>query len=153
QETAAVRHLPTPADRQRLREDVGEALLAYARAACLEAAHHTDPTRREARSRFGLQLADLAERYLGDADGSRAARLQRADLARVLGQQQEAHELEQAAGQVGLRTARDHFLVALRHVHRREFDKARPLFEEATRLDPQNFWAWYYLGNCLAEQQ
>src|SRR5207244_3461020 len=34
---------------------------------------------------------------------------------------------------------------------RREFRKAMPHLAEATRLDPQHFWAWYFLGNCHSE--
>jgi tetratricopeptide (TPR) repeat protein len=117
----------------------------------MEAEQHADGRRWE-RAGFGLQLADLAERYLGGPDGSRAARLQRADLAGLLGREAEAADLERAAARLALRTARDHFLVALRHTSRREFGVARPLLEEATRLEPQNFWAWFYLGNCHAEQ-
>jgi serine/threonine protein kinase/tetratricopeptide (TPR) repeat protein len=150
---AAVRNLPSDAERSRVREDVGEALLVYARAVRLQAEQDPGGGSRQERAEFGLRLAEVAEQHLAGPEGSRPARLQQADLARLLGLEEEAGHRERAAAQLALRTGRDHFLVGLRHAARREFDKARPLFEEAVRLDPHNYSAWFYLGNCHAEQQ
>jgi serine/threonine protein kinase/Tfp pilus assembly protein PilF len=145
----AVRNLQSDNDRRQLNDDLGEVLLLYVRAVTLEAEQEKDPARRRARAEFGLHLADQAEQHLGE---SRAARLQRARLLKTLGNEAAARDLAKNAETVPLRTGRDHYLAGMEHLGRREFPKARPLFQEATRLDPQNFWTWFYLGLCHAEE-
>jgi serine/threonine protein kinase/Tfp pilus assembly protein PilF len=144
----AVRYLASADERKQLGDDLGEVLLMYVRAVTLEAEQERDPARRAARAEFGLQLAELAEQHL---EKSRAAGLQRARLARVLGKEAEARELTKQAEVVPLRTARDHYLAGMDRLDRRDFKAARALFQEATRLNPQNFWTWFYLGLCHAE--
>jgi serine/threonine protein kinase/Tfp pilus assembly protein PilF len=148
---SVVSRLPSEA-RQELREEVGEALLAFAKAIHLEAQQEPDPSQKTKRASFGLGLTQLAERYLDHDAASRAASLQAAEFARLLGDSNQAGALEDRAARLPLRTARDHFMAAMRHADRKEFDKARPLLQEATRLDPHNFWCWFYLGNCHAEE-
>jgi serine/threonine protein kinase/tetratricopeptide (TPR) repeat protein len=145
----AVRNLPSADDRQRLGEELGEVLLMYVRGAALDADQERDPDRRKARAEFGLKLCDLAERRLGE---SRATQLHRLRLTKALGKLDAARELARKAEDIPVRTARDNYLVGLFHLDRKEFDRARKHFQEATRLGPQNFLAWFNLGLCHAEE-
>ena len=77
--------------------------------------------------------------------------LQRAELKLILGQEQESRRLVEAAEKLQPQTVRDFYCLAIRHSDRREFDKAIPLLRRATQMDPESFWAWFYLGYCHGE--
>jgi serine/threonine protein kinase/Tfp pilus assembly protein PilF len=45
-------------------------------------------------------------------------------------------------------TAGDHYLFGLLHYQAGRYAAAIPSLEQATNLDPQQYWAWVLLGNC-----
>src|SRR5262245_36974950 len=147
QNLAAVRRLPEE-DRSKLREDVGELLVLLAQAATVQAAGHPDSRLQEDQLRLALSLNERAEKSCGPDQASRALLLQRAELAGLLGQDADAERLREKANQIPLRTAADQYLVATEHIAHRRFREAVPYLQEATRLDPEHFWAWFTLGSC-----
>lgn len=130
-------------ERERLRQDVGELLLLLARSTELTAT----PT--DAKPlQVALVLNTQAEASYGSEQAPRALWAQRADLLERLGKPNEARQLVAKAVSVALRTARDHYLVATEHAAHGRFRDAIPFLDEATRLDPQSYWAWFLLGYC-----
>jgi eukaryotic-like serine/threonine-protein kinase len=72
-------------------------------------------------------------------------------LLRLLGREEEARGLQAQADSLKPESAQDLFLTALRHSDRREFEQALTLLSEATRLQPENVWPWFYQGYCHQE--
>ncbi len=146
-QATAVALLP-PGDRARLRGEVGEALSILAEAAGRDASERPGPADRADRARDGLILSGLAMACFDDDKPPRSLLGQRAGLMGLVGRQAEADGLLARAEQAPLRTARDFLMASTDRVIRGEIDRALPLAEEATRLDPSNFWAWFTLGVC-----
>lgn len=145
---AVVRYLPDD-ERAQLGEDVEELLLLLARAAVIQAED-------DAAVRLELLLAALdwnarAEAACGERPFSRAGWMQRAELARLLGDEALAEVSRRAVEETAPRTARDHFLLAREQMSGRRFREALPHLQTATELNPRHFWAWYLQGVCHYE--
>jgi serine/threonine protein kinase/Flp pilus assembly protein TadD len=137
-----------PTDRQDLLEEIGAVLLFLARAGQLDAEllKPEDPTRK-----LGLEAAirfcDVADGCFEADRKPRALLEQRAELVKLMGQEAEAVRLMADASKRPLKTALDHEIKARTLAIEGEFRKAIPLAQEATRLDPRDFWAWFTLGH------
>ncbi len=149
-ELPAVASLPRP-ERERLDNNLGEALFVMARATQVQAGALADETSRASRTQFALHLNELAETCYGSERSPRALWEQRADFTRLLGKQQESDDLRRRAEQTPLKGDRDYYLLGHKHALEGNFRKALPLLEQATRQDPQNFAAWFVRGNCHYE--
>jgi tetratricopeptide (TPR) repeat protein len=147
----AVKNLP-PANRDALRRDVSEVLIVWADAERSLAEGESDRGRRADRLTRAWDLNAKAEACLGSDRASRAVWQQRAKLAGLL-DRPDAADLRKKADNLAPTTADEEMHVAREYLHRREFRKAIPHLAEATRLDPQHFWAWFFLGNCHYEQR
>jgi serine/threonine protein kinase/tetratricopeptide (TPR) repeat protein len=130
-------------DQERLRRDVGDLLLLLARAELLETS--VPPT--EA-LQAALRLNYLAERCYPAGPPPQALWKQRAALAQRLGQNDEAEQAQAKATETSPQSAADLCLLASEHTAQGRFLEALPLLHEATRQEPQNFWAWYSRGIC-----
>jgi serine/threonine protein kinase/Tfp pilus assembly protein PilF len=139
----AVRALPDE-EQQRLREAVCELLLLQTRAVLVRHGDHPD----NERLREALQLNGHAE----ELDASGALFAQRADLLHLLGEEEEARAARARAEALPPHTARDHYWLASEHLAHGRTQEALPLLQQATRLEPANFWAWFVLGNCYDRQ-
>jgi tetratricopeptide (TPR) repeat protein len=138
--------------RAALRREASEVLLVWAGAEGTLAESESDTPRRLERLSRAWDLNAKAETVLGSDHQSRALWQQRAKLARLL-DLPNAAELRKKADRLEPTTADEHVEVAREFLHQREFRKAVPHLAEATRLDPQHFWAWYFLGNCHYEMR
>jgi tetratricopeptide (TPR) repeat protein len=69
-------------------------------------------------------------------------------LLRLQGKAAEADQLETEAEARPLGTARDYYLTAREYTTARRHREALPLLREALRLDPQDYWTWFLLGEC-----
>jgi tetratricopeptide (TPR) repeat protein len=139
----AVRQLAA-AEQAALRDEAGEVLFLYARAVALDAHPHPDA----ARLHQARRLNGLAEASFGANHAPRAVYEQRADLARLLGDEDEAAACATRARQVPLRTARDIYLIAHQHAIHGNLRQALELLEQVTQDDPRSFAAWFVRGNC-----
>ena len=143
--SSSIRYLPE-AERARLKEDIGETFYLMAQVASLKAMAADDP-------RIRTQQGELAERWNGLAGlfgGERlprAVREQRAGVAELRGKAGEAAELHREAEGIPLVTARDCFLVGTQLAQRNRHSDALGHLERATRLDPENFSAWFVRGS------
>jgi serine/threonine protein kinase/tetratricopeptide (TPR) repeat protein len=146
QELPQVRNLP-PEDRQRLRESVGELFILLAKATALQAEGLSRGAERDEKLSFALRLNGLAEPCF-DEGKSRAVWLQRAELTRRLGNEDEAKELAAKAERIPLLSPTDYFLVSAKYVSEGRYKQARQLLEEATQNYPQSYWSWFFLGVC-----
>jgi serine/threonine protein kinase/tetratricopeptide (TPR) repeat protein len=148
----ALRYLPE-SERSRVKEDVGEAFHLMAQVAFLKAVAAGDGRER---SRLGEQAArwnELAGRY-GETRLPRAVREQRAVVAELRGNGAEVERFRREADAVPLDTARDCFLVGIQLAQRNRHRDALKHLERATRLDPENFSAWFVRGSShLALEQ
>lgn len=142
----------TPEKRDALRRDASEVLLVWADAERTLAESESDGARRAERLTRAWDLNAKAEACLGGDRESRAVWMQRAKLAGLL-DRPDAAILRNKAEQLSPGTADEEMHVARDYLHQREFRKAIPHLAEATRLDPQHFWAWYFLGNCYSEMR
>jgi serine/threonine protein kinase/Tfp pilus assembly protein PilF len=141
-----------PEQRVALRRDVSEVLLVWADAERTIAESETDGGRRAERLSRAWDLNATAEACLGSDRQSRAVWQQRAHLAGLLGRP-DADSLREEAARLQPATADEHVHVAREYLFQREFRKAIPYLADATHLDPQHFWAWYFLGNCYSEMR
>src|SRR5262249_16832337 len=114
----------------------------------LQAAYPLDPARRGELLREALDFNHRAEDCYADGERPRGLWSQRAEVAGLLGQQDEADRLREKAAATPLRTARDYYLSAVELATRQRYADALPLLREANRLDRKHFWAWMLLGRC-----
>ena len=92
-----------------------------------------------------LQYVAHAER-LGLA--SRPALMLRAELHNLLGQDDQAKLASAKAETVAPQTRLDHFLLGERSRLQRKFDEALSHFQNALRVDPDDFWSLNMIGLC-----
>ena len=154
----AVALLPA-GDRDRLRREVGHLLLLKARALAWQAEAVADPARRAERLELATRLNDRAGAALGEAAPSHALLLQRSDLARLAGREDEARRLRQEAGAVPPQTTADRYWDILDRLDRqarpdnpsevRRRDEIMAALQEISRSDLQNFVNYLLLGNCF----
>lgn len=137
---SAVRYLPE-ADRERVRQDVGETYYLMAQVAHLKAAAATNPAERKTDLDRAAAWNDLAGRYAGDRL-PRAVQEQKAALAALGGAG------APAAAPPAPGSARDRFLVGAQLARNGRQRDALPHLAEATRLDPENFSAWFVRGTA-----
>jgi serine/threonine protein kinase/tetratricopeptide (TPR) repeat protein len=145
-----VRLLPAD-DRDRLSDEIGEILFLLARTTAQHAKYHAEPARCTEECRQALNFNTLAETCYAPDRVPRALWTQRADLERQLGNEEEAVRLTARALQTPLRPDRDYFLLAHGHAIDGNYRHAIDLLTQATQKDPQNFSAWFVLGNCYYE--
>lgn len=136
----AVQSLPE-ADRERVRQDVGEAYYLMAQVAHLKASAATTPAERASELERGRAWNERAAQYAGDRL-PRAVREQRAALLALGGS---ALPVE-APPEPG--SARDRFLVGAQLARVGRQRDALPHLTEATRLDPSNVSAWFVRGTA-----
>jgi eukaryotic-like serine/threonine-protein kinase len=149
--------LPLP-ERQRLRLEIGQLLLLYARSVIWEVEATESSAVRSERPQLASRLNALAEACFGETAPSRALWLQRAGLARLAGREDEAQQLLARAHQVPLRTPMDRFWDVLDRLDQSgdqnlmaAVEKRREIMAEVQRISrvgPQNFVNWLILGNC-----
>jgi tetratricopeptide (TPR) repeat protein len=150
--------LLSPDERDRLRQDIGHLLLLDARALAWQALATNDPGQRARHLERAALLNDRAGITFGEDAPARALLLQRADLARLAGQEDEARRLRRQAETVPPRTTADRYWdVADRIDHRdRPGDPAATeqrreimtTLQEISRGDLQNFVTYLLLGNA-----
>jgi eukaryotic-like serine/threonine-protein kinase len=146
-EPRSVRHL-SATDQTLLRTNATELLLLLARGVSLQAMNQGDSSARQELVAEALRLNELAEACSGAGQGSRALWAQRAELAGLLGRDEEARKLQAVASSTPLRTTGDHYLIAAEHTAKGRYNEALPLLAEVTTEDPQDFWAWFLRGVC-----
>jgi tetratricopeptide (TPR) repeat protein len=120
----------------RLREEVGELLLLLAATVALEE---------------DAKALDFNARALSCSSPDKvspAVYYQRAALLEQRGRKAEAAQARLQYEAAAPHTPRDQCLLACIRMLEGRARAARPLWEEATRLDPTNLWAWYGLGDC-----
>jgi eukaryotic-like serine/threonine-protein kinase len=143
----AVQALPV-AEQQQLGDAAAELLFLLARAALLQ----NRPVVGGATSKTALETAlRMNERAAGCSPAvaaSPALWRQRAALGAALGRLDDARDSHARANALPLRTAEDHYWSASDHLAAGELRTALPLLQQATQLEPQNFWAWFVLANC-----
>jgi serine/threonine protein kinase/tetratricopeptide (TPR) repeat protein len=139
--------LPDP-DRRALRDVAGElyALMAFAEV------HRIGAPDDPAAGRRALDAAAcdcaLAEASFGPGRTPRGVWEQKAELARLRGDDAEAQRCLARSAAVPPGGARDLALSAVIARHRGRVDEAGVLFERAARLNPRAYRAWFGLGLC-----
>ncbi len=76
----------------------------------------------------------------------------RARLLSALGREQDAARDRLRAGQMPLRSARDHYLLGTFLLAQHQPDGAEVSLSRAVALDPRQFWTWFALGICHSDQ-
>ncbi len=141
------------ADRAAVTGDVGETFFLMAQVALLRASAATDPSERTAHLDRAGSWNALAERF-GNERLPRAVREQRAALADLRGDAAEGARLRHEAEATPLVSARDLYLAGSQHARQGRYRDAVRHLERATRLDPENFSAWFLRGTAhLALEQ
>jgi serine/threonine protein kinase/Flp pilus assembly protein TadD len=136
-----------PAQREQLREDVGELLFLLSCATGREAAEVPDPAREE-RLAAALRLSEVAESCYGADEAPPALWDARAEILQALRRGDEAARLHEKAGARAPQRPREFYLQAVDQSLRDRYRQAVPLLREATRREPRNYWAWFILGVC-----
>jgi serine/threonine protein kinase/Flp pilus assembly protein TadD len=145
-------------ERDRLRREIGHLLLLDARAVTWQAEAAAAPARRADRLALASRLIELAGSAFGEAAPSRALGLQRSDLARLAGREDEARRLRQDAETVPPRTTADRYWDVLDRIDRRvspdnpaavrQRREILATLQDISRGDVQNFANYLLLGNC-----
>jgi serine/threonine protein kinase/Tfp pilus assembly protein PilF len=146
-ELPVVRRL-IPENRAQLEEDVGQLLFLLAQGTSILAGSQPDSPHRDEQHRVALHLNRRAEACSGAGHPSQALLLQRAELISLLEDECSGERLRAEANKAPMRSAADYYLLATGHITAGRYRQALPLLEEATRQDPEHFWAWFSLGNC-----
>lgn len=147
----ALRRLPD-AERERVTGDVGETFFLMAQVSLLKAAAAEGADRAADLDRAAAWNA-LAERYGGDRL-PRAVREQRSGLAELRGDRPGAERLRSESEATPLASARDLYLAGSVHARAGRPREALRHLQRATRLDPENFSAWFLRGTAhLALEQ
>jgi eukaryotic-like serine/threonine-protein kinase len=131
---------------QQLREDMGELLYLAARAQWPASEQDWAGTSRD-KIRQLLALSSLA---IAGYESGRVPSViweQRAMLLEHAGDPQAA-EYRRRAQAAPLVTARDYFLQAQADFHAGKARKALQLLDQATQMDPRDFFAWFIKGEC-----
>jgi serine/threonine protein kinase/Tfp pilus assembly protein PilF len=137
-----VRALPE-IQQQQLVEAVTELLLLLARPVLWDKEKAKKPALSKA-----LLMNERAESCSRSGASSPALWRQREKLFFLLGRQDRAKECRARADTLPLQTAQDHFWIGGEHLASGNLRQALPLLQQATCLEPQNFWAWFILANC-----
>jgi serine/threonine protein kinase/tetratricopeptide (TPR) repeat protein len=147
-----------PDERDRLRREIGHLLLINARALIWQAESTKDSAQRAGRLELATLLNDRAGVALGEAAPSRALLLQRSDLARLAGREDEASRLRQQAETVPPRTTVDRYWDVLDWIdHRgrpgdpegtRQRREIIATLQDISRDDLQNFVNYLLFGNA-----
>jgi serine/threonine protein kinase len=140
-----------PAERDMLRQIIGDMLMTWTEAETIRAARAPPGAARQEAMRRAWCLHEGTAACLGEDRVGPEWWRQRGVLLAVEGKEQEARNLFRKAEQMPRRSARDVFLEAARDARQRKYARAIPLLQEATRTDPKLFWAWYTLGICHEE--
>jgi eukaryotic-like serine/threonine-protein kinase len=137
----------SPELRQEARADVGELLFLLAAVNRLRA---DGAPADEAHAAIGRarDLNRRAESAWPADQAPDALWQQRASFAADLGEGPEAVKSLARAHGPAPQSPRDACMAACLLVAQRRYRAALPLWQQATRLDPQNVWTWYGLGNC-----
>lgn len=143
-QSPALRYLPE-AERIRVKEDIGETFYLMAQVASIRAVAADDPRIRDQESDLAERWSGLAWRF-GRERLPRAIREQRAGIAELRRKGGEAARLHREADEVPLATARDCFLVGTQLAQQNRHRDALGNLERATRLDPENYSAWFVRG-------
>lgn len=141
----SLRYLPG-ADRLRVKEDVGEAFYLMAQVASIQAWAATDPSKRSALGGRAGKWNELAARY-GESRLPRAVREQRAAIAELRGDRDQAERLRHEAQAIPLDSARDLFLLGYQLAQQNRHREALRHLDRATRLAPESFSAWFVRGS------
>jgi tetratricopeptide (TPR) repeat protein len=148
-----------PADaRARVRQEIGELLLLSGRSAAWQAEATAEPARIAERIQLASRLNTLAGACFAETGPCRALWLERAELARLGGREDEARQLRAKAAAVPLHTPLDWFWDIIDRLNRAETRDIATLtqnrreimatLQEVSRHDSQNFVNYLLLGNC-----
>lgn len=146
-QTSQVRHMPE-SERRQLGEDIAELLLLWSWATVTQSEADSGRRPSEAAAWEALRLNQAAETCFAPDAVPRAVWKQRTALSQWLGNEADAQHWRGLAERTPIRRPRDLCLLAGEFTSQNRFRAALPLLEEATRLDPQNFWGWFDLGLC-----
>src|SRR5207302_8547018 len=97
-----------------------------------------------------LRLLDRAARL--DFPATRASQLQRARYLELQGKADEAREAGRRARAIQPAEALDYFLSGASRQKQGKLTEAATDFADALRLQPDHFWARYFLGLCNLQQ-
>ena len=129
-----------PAQREQVRDDMGELLLLLAGTI----AHQTQLD-------LALRLNDLAAGCYAEDVVPVAIWRQRAELLRLAGKSGEARQLLNSVETTPVYSPRDRYLLLLTEYRQRgRFPDALSWLKEASRRQKDNFSVWLNLGNCYA---
>jgi tetratricopeptide (TPR) repeat protein len=131
----AVARLPQQA-REQLAGEAGELLLLLA------------PTAELAE---GLRMNEIAQACFTPDETPRGLWQQRADLLDRLGRTDQARPLRERASRMGPSSPADRYLLARDHARGGRYREAVDLLRRLLADDPENFAAWYLLGNCCLD--
>jgi serine/threonine protein kinase/Tfp pilus assembly protein PilF len=136
-----------PDQQERLEKELGSLLLVYIRTGERLQPDSDDGQTKKDFLEESLRLNAEAARCLeSDGQPSKVVLEQRIDLLEKLGQKEQARPLRKEIQKLSLRSAQDLYNAAREFTVRQQFREAKPLLLQATRLDPQNYWAWFLLG-------
>lgn len=141
QTSAPYRRLSTN-NQQQVRADAGEMLFLLAGLVQTQA---DDSNQQEQVLRRALDCNVRAQTCFSPERVPLALRQQHASLRIALGESAESPAFDEKKEAL---SARDCSLSACSYTAQRRFRQALPLWQEATRLDPQNVWAWYGQAHC-----
>ena len=155
QRAARVRAL-APEQQERLRQEMGELLLLMAGAAVRQARMAPEAKAPPEAVALGRRLNAAAEDCFLPEACPRALWQQRAELARLAGQADEARRLLDRAAATPLRAARDHYLYLLVSLlscypaGEKQLGQSLAFLREAYPTERHDYTWWLVLGNCQA---
>jgi serine/threonine protein kinase len=134
--------------RGQLLPQIGDLLLLLARGAPQLVPPDADAARKHEAAQDPLRLSQLAETCYAPGTTPRLLWEERGKLQAWLGNASAAQDLAQKAQAIPLKTAQDLYWSGADLFFSGRLQRASERLDEAVRLDPKHFHAWFLLGNC-----
>ncbi len=133
-----------------LRSDLAELILLEVRAQVALIEQIEPESNRRQVYQWGIERLEQARAI--DPQLPAAFYHDRARLLSALGREDDAAKDRIRAGQMPLRSARDHYLLGTFLLALHQPDRAEVSLSRAVALNPRQFWTWFALGICHSDQ-
>jgi eukaryotic-like serine/threonine-protein kinase len=138
------------AEQDALRSELAELILLEVRARVALINQSEPEARRRQVYQWGIERLEQARTI--DRQLPAAFYHDRARLLSALGRKDAAAKDRSRAGQMTLRSARDHYLLGTFLLALHQPDRAEVSLSRAVALNPRQFWTWFALGICHSDQ-
>jgi serine/threonine protein kinase/tetratricopeptide (TPR) repeat protein len=138
-------------DRERVRTQLSIMLFHYAEASAFQANQEKQPERRKELAQAALKVNEVARSVAPETQQNRALWLQAQILLQLAEEPAAATDMKGKVASLQDRTAADHYQMGALLFGLHRYREAAEHLHAATKMDANNFAAWFLLGRCQFE--